>query len=234
MPASDGRAVASATELRLLSWNVRSLRDGPEQVAAVIADADVDVALIQEAPRWLRWRSKRAALARRSGLVVGTADRVGGLCVLTSLRTWVSDHELIELTRTPRLHRRALLLARVSVAGGPTWQLAVTHLGLDADERDRHSAEIQERLAGCDERLVVAGDLNEEPGAGAWTRLSANRIDAFAGASPAHTFPAVQPSRRIDTVFASPDVTVAAAEVVDSAAVRAASDHLPLVATLRS
>ena len=64
-------------ELRLLSYNVRSLRDDRASVAAVIRACRPDVVAVQEAPRSLRWRSKRAALARTSGLVVATADREG-------------------------------------------------------------------------------------------------------------------------------------------------------------
>jgi len=73
-------------ELRLLSYNVRSLRDDADAVGDVIRGCAVDVVAVQEAPRFLRWRSKRAALARKSGLVVASAHRPGGLTVLTSMR----------------------------------------------------------------------------------------------------------------------------------------------------
>src|SRR4051812_20005174 len=59
-------------ELRLLSYNVRSLRDDAVAVGAVIRACEPDVVAVQEAPRFLRWRSKRAAMARRCGMVVAT------------------------------------------------------------------------------------------------------------------------------------------------------------------
>ena len=72
-------------ELRLLSYNVRSLRDDRHAVAAVIRSVRPDVVAVQEAPRFLRWRSKRAALARESVLVVATTDRPAGLMLMTTV-----------------------------------------------------------------------------------------------------------------------------------------------------
>jgi endonuclease/exonuclease/phosphatase family metal-dependent hydrolase len=43
--------------LRLLSYNVRSLRDDASAVARVIRAAEPDLVCIQEAPRLFRWRS---------------------------------------------------------------------------------------------------------------------------------------------------------------------------------
>jgi len=220
------------TDLRLLSWNVRSLRQGRSEVAAVIRAADVDVALVQEAPRLLRWRSKRAALARESRLLVGTADRLGGLFVMTSPRTWVLEHAHLPLAATPRRHRRALVSATVSVAGAPAWALAVTHLGLDAEERARHAGVVRSVAEDQpDLPLVLAGDLNAEPGSRVWDEMAAGLQDTFAG-HPTATFPSAGPRRRIDAVFASPSVSVKEARVVDTPDARAASDHLPLVVVL--
>jgi endonuclease/exonuclease/phosphatase family metal-dependent hydrolase len=219
--------------LQLLSWNVRSLRDGRSAVARVLAAARVDVALMQEAPRWARWRSKRAALAREAGLIVGSADRIGGLCVLTTMRTWVVDHELLPLSVTPRLHRRALLTASVRVSDGPVWRLATTHLGLDGDERLRHAGEIRAALRSRAGVEVLTGDLNEEPGGQVWARLGEDLHDPLLTAGVGVlTFPARSPRRRIDAAWTGVDVEVLGAEVLDSPEIRAASDHLPLRLTL--
>lgn len=228
--SSADASPAPTDQLRLLSWNVRSLRDGRDRVAAFVAAARVDVALIQEAPRFARWRSKRAALAREAGLLVGTADRVGGLCLLTSLRTWVVDHRHVALPPTPRLHRRAVVVATVSVAGGPHWRVAVTHLGLDSEERARH-AELVRRELPDDLPLVLGADVNEGPDGPAWRALSDGLTDAAASAGD--TFPAGHADRRIDGVFVSPGVEVIEARVLE-AGVPPASDHLPLLLTLRA
>ena len=67
-----------AATLRVLSYNVRSLRDDADAVASVIRSCEPDVVCIQEAPRFLRWRSKCAALARTSGMFVVTGGRPAG------------------------------------------------------------------------------------------------------------------------------------------------------------
>ncbi len=64
--------------LRLLTYNVRSMRDDRAAVARVIRSAEPDVVCVQEAPRFLRWRSTCAALARTSGLVVVGGGRPAG------------------------------------------------------------------------------------------------------------------------------------------------------------
>ena len=220
-------------QLRLLSWNVRSLRDGRAGVAAVIRAAEVDVAVIQEAPRFLRWRSKRAALARESRLLIGTADRLGGLLVMTSPRTWVLEHDHLALPATPRRHHRAVVTAAVSVAGGPAWQVAVVHLGVDADERRRHAGIVRSIIDddAPELPLVLAGDVNAEPGSAAWETLADGLVDAFA-AAPMPTFPARSPRRRIDAVLVSGSVGVVESRVLDDPTASRASDHLPLVVTL--
>ena len=43
------------SELRVLSYNVRSLRDDPEALGRVIRSAQPHVVLVQEAPRFWRW-----------------------------------------------------------------------------------------------------------------------------------------------------------------------------------
>lgn len=78
-------------ELRVLSLDARAVRRSPEACRAVVAAHEVDVVAFHEAPRYLRWRSKRAKLARQLGMVVATTDRPGGMFVVTSLRADVLD-----------------------------------------------------------------------------------------------------------------------------------------------
>src|ERR1700685_3658745 len=110
MPARSSRAAESATmtngtvDLRVMTYNVRSLRDDVDALASVVRSCAPDVLLVQEAPRFLRWRSKRAARARRCGLVVATADRPGGLCIITALRADIVDTSFSLLPKTSGHH----------------------------------------------------------------------------------------------------------------------------------
>jgi endonuclease/exonuclease/phosphatase family metal-dependent hydrolase len=227
-------------ELRLLSYNVRSLKDDADAVAAVIRACAPDVVAVQEAPRKLRWRSKRAALARKSGLVVATADRPGGLMLMTSLAAKVLSTRFTVLPKAPDLHQRAATLAEIELRGS-RWTVASVHLSLDADERTRHLEPLWQFLDGHASPLVVAGDLNEDPGGPVWQSLAARMQDAFVVSpdGPAETFRTRHPFRRIDAVFADPAVEVVACHAVHEAPgvtpnlLVAASDHLPVLAVLR-
>ncbi|NYF57427.1 endonuclease/exonuclease/phosphatase family protein [Micromonospora purpureochromogenes] len=77
--------------------------------------------------------------------------------------------------------------------------------------------------------LVVAGDLNTEPGAPGFAEFTrAGLVDALAAARPLPTSPADDPREQIDHVFVSPGLTGA-----DAVAPRGtASDHLPVAVTL--
>ena len=64
-----------------------------------------------------------------------------------------------------------------------------------------------------------------------WQRLQRFGTDAFVavGAGDGFTYSTVAPVRRIDAVFANPRLQPVKAEVIDTADVRIASDHRPLV-----
>jgi endonuclease/exonuclease/phosphatase family metal-dependent hydrolase len=230
-------------ELRLLTYNVRSLRDDADAVADVIRACSVDVVAVQEAPRFLRWRSKRAALARKAGLVVASAHRPGGLTVLVSLRVKVRDTAFALLPKSPKLHQRAVCAVLLEI-GGARWAVASVHLSLSDDERWEHLQPLRDAVRRWDAPLVIAGDINEKPDGRVWKSLATELQDAFVVApdGPGDTYSAKkQPYKRIDGVFVDPSVSVVGCHAVhgDGAeglpieTVRAASDHVPVLAVLR-
>src|SRR5881227_728425 len=115
------------SEIRLLTYNVRALRDDADAVSDVIRALSPDVVCVQEAPRFLRWRSKRAAIARNCGLVVATADRPGGLMLMVSLRVRVLDTRFTTLSKRPQLHQRAVCSADLLV-DDTRWTVASVHM----------------------------------------------------------------------------------------------------------
>ena len=227
---------------RIMTYNVRGLRDDVSVLARVVRAADPDVLCVQESPRLLRWRSRCARLARECGLTyVAGGGTSAGAVVLASLRARVRGTDEALLSASARLHRRGYataILERQDV------RVRVTslHLGLDADERRRHVAELLAALPPDDalEADVVAGDLNEAPGAPAWTALAEAGFADLAGASPRPTFPAHRPRVRLDTVLARPrpatdvvaDVPAELAEWAAPSAAERATDHLPVVVDL--
>ena len=215
------------TALRLVSWNVRSLRDDSAGVAAALRDLEADVVLVQEAPRLALSGLANWRLAHRAGLrrVVGGASAAGNL-LLVSRRVEVVDAHAVRLPQRPRLHRRGAVLAVLAV-DGHRFGILGTHLDLDPVAR----LDTAQRLRGAlppQPPLIVGADLNEESGSPAWQALSAGLVDLGADLGP--TFPQRQPRRRIDAVFADPTLEVRGVQRPDPGPV---TDHLPLVADFR-
>lgn len=222
--------------LSVLSYNVRSLRDGREGVAKVIRDAAPDLVCIQEAPRFLRWRSRCAGLARRSGLVVagGGGGSAHGNLLLCQLGIDVERTAQITLTHSPRTHRRAASVA-VCSRGGQRFALVGTHLDLAAPDRLRHVHELFPKLhevLGEDLPVILGADVNESPGAPAWAVLASRLRDAAAAGDAGPTFPAEAPRNQIDGIFADRRFRVRSCRVLDDAPVRTASDHRPVLASI--
>jgi len=220
-------------DLRVVSYNIRTLRDDRSAVVRVLRGLDADVVCIQEAPRFWRWRSRCAALARESGLLyVGGGGTTGGTMMLASLRVDVQSSIEYRFSRTPSLHMRGAVAARVHRAGA-SLVVASVHLGLDRDERARHRNE----LVGLVDRFgsevtVVAGDINERPDQPTWRTIAAEFADAAAG-DETPTFSTADPRRRIDGVFVRGPARVTAYRIADDPDVLVASDHRPVVVDLR-
>ncbi len=217
---------------RIVSFNVRGLRQDRHAVARVLADLDPDVACLQEAPKYLFWRGRTAALARESRLLyVGGGRSAGGAAMLSSIRVQVRSSAEHRLRPTPGLTRRGLVTATV-VKSGVALHVASIHLGLDAAERARHVTDITGLInLVAPEADVVAGDMNETPAGATWQRLR-TQYDIAGGDDPTPTFSTAHPRRRIDAVFVRGPVEVTSYQVLDTPDVRAASDHRPVVVDL--
>ena len=228
--------------VRLLSYNIRSLRDDPAAVARVVRAIAPDVVCLQEVPRFGAWRLQRRRLARACDLRIAAGRRACGLAVLAAPRVRRAAREFHLLTPDPGLHRRALAIA-VLEAGGTRLIAASTHLDLEDTPRLRHVHEILTHLDRARTRyrapVVLAGDFNEEPGDQSWNLLTDHFQDAHA-VEPAGgelTFSARNPTRRIDAVFADPTIQIKGCGVpVEDTTLTAdypkATDHRPLTADL--
>lgn len=221
------------TTVRFMSYNVRSLRDDARAVGRVMRAASPDVVLVQEAPRFARWRSHAAAIARRAGLVVVTGGRTAaGNLLLCHLRLEVEAVQDVPLSRDPRLHRRGAAMAVLRL-GDRRFAVAGTHLDLEAGPRLRHVGELRDAVERFAPGLpaVIGGDLNDVPGSPVFAALAGAGVDAWAqvGTGDGATIGVNEPHRRIDALFLGPGLTPVRAEVPDSPDVRRASDHRPLV-----
>ncbi|MFF5140891.1 endonuclease/exonuclease/phosphatase family protein [Streptomyces sp. NPDC013157] len=233
----DGSAV-----IRVLSYNIRSMRDDTDALARVIRACAPDLVLIQEAPRFFRWRKKLARLASASDLVILTGGgTAAGPAILCDLRATVERTEDVLLPLTPGLHRRGLATAVVRFGGV---RLGVTsfHLSLQQDERYEQGGMLLDRVAGLGvPHAVAGGDLNDRPDGRTFRRLADAYQDCRTTAPWGGEFTSwsTDPHQRIDAIFATKGIEVLGCGVptglpgVTDADLRAATDHLPVLAALR-
>ncbi|MEU9115625.1 endonuclease/exonuclease/phosphatase family protein [Streptomyces sp. NPDC048483] len=233
----DGSAV-----IRVLSYNIRSLRDDRAALARVIRACAPDLVLVQEAPRFFRWRKAAERLARTSELVYVTGGATtAGPMILSSLRAHVERTEDFLLPRTPGLHQRGFATAVVRIGGARLGVLSC-HLSLADAERHGQAGLLLERLALLDVPYAVAGgDLNDRPDGRSFRRVAGALRDGWA-VKPwggEMTSPPHEPYQRIDAIFFTEGVEVLGCGVphglpgVREADLLAASDHLPVLAALR-
>ncbi|MEV0965313.1 MULTISPECIES: endonuclease/exonuclease/phosphatase family protein [unclassified Streptomyces] len=233
----DGSAV-----IRVLGYNIRSMRDDEDALARVIRACRPDLVFVQEAPRFFRWRKHLARLAAKCELVVLSGGATAaGPALLCSLRVRAERTEDVLLPLTPGLHRRGFATAVVRI-GAARIGLLSCHLSLRADERHAQAGMLLDRLAAMDvPHAIAAGDVNERPGGRSFRRLATALRDARA-VSPwggEYTSTPAVPHQRIDAVFVTPGIEVLGCGVpvglpgVGEADLKAATDHLPVLAVLR-
>ncbi|MBC2869615.1 endonuclease/exonuclease/phosphatase family protein [Streptomyces mexicanus] len=162
-----------------------------------------------------------------------TERRQFGVAVLSRLPVVSAEnHDITRLsTQVPDpVPAPAPGFAEVTVrAQGTLVHVYSTHLDYRADPAIRRAQvdDMLDVLAADSGPKVLVGDFNAEPGAPELAKLWGPLTDAAAQAGL--TYPALDPAKRIDVIAVSPDITVTAAHVADTAA----SDHRPVVADLR-
>ncbi|MEU8514250.1 endonuclease/exonuclease/phosphatase family protein [Kitasatospora sp. NPDC048722] len=228
--------------LRLLGYNVRSLRDDREALVRVIRACEPDVVCIQESPRYWRPEGQAGWLARRTGTAVlagGGRTAAGPLLLGRPGAVEVLGVHDRFLPKTRGLHARGFATALLRLPGSAPFTVTSCHLSLDADERYGQFELLLDQL-GIAELGVIAGDFNEHPDGKGWRLLASRLQDGHVTAPWGGEFTSVpeRPYQRIDAVFATPGITVLACGVphrlpgVTEADLRAATDHLPVLAVL--
>lgn len=211
--------------LRVTSYNVHDLLDDRAAAARVVRALDPDVLCLQEVPRRLTTEVRLPAFARDCGLWwSGGRAGTGGTAVLTSLRVRVHDQHRGRLPVRFPDRSRGFAMLEVSLPGGVRISVVSVHLGLRADERERHAELIMARLGPA---AVIAGDLNESADGPAWRMIAAGYRKV---SDDRPTYPASAPSSVLDAIFAGPRLTTcpgAPVALVERDLV-AASDHRPV------
>jgi endonuclease/exonuclease/phosphatase family metal-dependent hydrolase len=222
----------------LATYNIHRAigRDGefdPERVAAVLDEIGADVYALQEVQTGRSGRALIDQLRDRlgaeaiSGVTLLRKDAEYGNAILT--RYPVRNVERLDLSVSPHEPRGALDV--LLDAGTTPLRVLATHLGWGPYERRRQVRWLLAALAaGPDVPTVLMGDINEWFLWGRplrWLHLQFRRTPAPA------TFPAHRPVFALDRLWVRPRAVLQRLAVHASPLARVASDHLPLVATLR-
>ena len=240
--------------VRVVSWNVHKCVGGldrrydPQRVAAVIAQHDPDLVLLQEVAQHGRWHNRdrqvdvlgdALGMRYRSYFVnVRFGPRRGeyGNAILS--RTPLTTSENLDLTLPGRKARSVLhATVRLSMPAGGSRTLHCFNLHLGLSEKERRE-QLRTMLAfphlahiHRDTPVLVAGDFNDVYGS------LGRRLLVPAGFRSRHpaprTFPAWTPVRALDGVFVRGDCELTSLGRGRSKRARTASDHIPLIADLR-
>ncbi|MCG6923176.1 MAG: endonuclease/exonuclease/phosphatase family protein [Acidobacteria bacterium] len=225
------------------TWNVHEClgRDGerdPGRVAEVLKEIAADVFALQE----IHSDEHRGGALDQAGFLAEALDlepvfgptlerrggRYGNLLLTRLPLLGVRRHDLSVRGREPR---GALEVDFESPLG--RLRVVATHLGLRASERAAQARVLLDGLRPPEpgETLVVLGDWNEWLPWRAALRLPRRRYGVF---PTPRTFPAWRPAFALDRVWLAPRAHLEAIRAHRSPLAIQASDHLPLVASLRA
>ncbi len=236
--------------IRLVTYNVHRCLGidnvlSPHRIAQIIAACDPDIVALQE----LDVSRKRTGGIDQAGVIAGVLkmsshfhpavqvmEEQYGDAILTAWPSrMIQGARLPGLPWLPQLEPRGAVWASIDTGHG-TIQVINTHLGLVAQERTAQARALlgSDWLghADCRDPLVLMGDFNAGPGSSVYRLLTARLKDArmtLPGARYRPTFPAPAPVLRIDHVFVSSRIEIAAVEILRIPAAMVASDHLPMV-----
>jgi endonuclease/exonuclease/phosphatase family metal-dependent hydrolase len=221
--------------LRVLVYNVRQFRDEADVVARVVERFAPDVVLMNESGGRLRLRRFAKAVGMEKARDPWSPFRRRVKNAVLVRPPWrILDHRLHRFAGSARFYPRGALVAHLD-RSGLRIRAASVHLGLRPAERRNHAEQLVRILRALNGPLVVGGDLNELPGGRAVTHLTERLLwDAWllGGDVAGETYPADEPTARIDYLFVSEGIRVERAIVPPLPDVHLASDHRPVVAEL--
>jgi endonuclease/exonuclease/phosphatase family metal-dependent hydrolase len=239
--------------LRVLTWNIHKCTGGidrrydPGRTAAVIAECDPAIVLLQEVAQegsWYRGERQVDVLGDLLGFPhrayyvnVRFGPRRGSYGNAILSRHPIHASANVDLTLPGRKARSVLHSAvhvPVTEGGHRTLHVFNLHLGLSERERRAQLRRFLDYLPSARLRartpVVVAGDFNDVWGTLGTTMLSPS---GFRGPlRPLRTFPAYAPLRALDSLYVRGGVQLTSLHGVRTRTTRQASDHLPLLAQL--
>ncbi len=218
--------------LRVVAYNVHGFRDDVERLARLVNHYRPAVLLLNESgARWQVRRFARAVGMRAASDPWSPLRRRVKNAILVRSPWRIAERRLHRFARSARWFPRGALVARLACPPATVTAVSI-HLGLAPRERLAHVRTLLDLAARIEGPLVIGGDLNERPDGRAVAALGERFRDAWllAGDVAGETYPAREPSARIDYLFVSDAVVTQKVIVPAGPDARGASDHLPVIA----
>ncbi|WP_018133287.1 endonuclease/exonuclease/phosphatase family protein [Effusibacillus pohliae] len=239
-------------QIKVMTYNIHHGRGTDKQfnlerIAAVVEEHEAELVGLNEVDRHFSKRSEfldqAAWLANRLNMhhAFGAALTVrarGSGRLRQYGNAFLSRHPITAYKNHPfpfdfRLTEgRALLEIEVQTPER-TLKIYVTHLSLNPFLHKKQTDFIVNKLANELQPVILLGDWNMRPRSAAWKKIGRQLTDVCqaAGEGPCLTYPAKRPRSQLDYIFVSRHFQVLSVTVPGKHA--GASDHLPLLATLR-
>jgi endonuclease/exonuclease/phosphatase family metal-dependent hydrolase len=229
--------------IRVASYNMRKAigtdrRRRPERTLAVLCELDADIVALQEADR--RFGTRASAIpphmidehSHYKPVPFETRDgSIGwhGNALLVRKEAEIGPTEILHL---PSLEPRGAVVAELTLAGEAV-RVVGMHLDLSGLWRRRQAHAILAHIERSERRMptVLMGDLNEWSTRGGCLRTFAARL-AFAECG--RSFHTRRPVVQLDRIMVTPELSIAACGVHQTATARKASDHFPVWAELKA
>lgn len=233
--------------MKIMSYNIHHGvgLDGDlnlERIATVIKNSNASIIGIQEVDRFYGERSDFQDQAKELALLLDYNYCYGANVEKPSEHSEIDkgQYGVAILSKYPIIEERHMLLNSFGEEqrGVLTAKIAVydkelyvynTHLGLDTKSRVSQVNELIELTKQHSGPNILVGDFNTEPESEEFQLLlqQTDLIDSFQNIKDAHTFPVLNPHKRIDFILTSSTLENAEQTVIHSEA----SDHLPIVTT---
>lgn len=235
---ADEQPAQQYAPLKIATYNIHGGvgSDGrfvPNRIAAAIDAIDADIIALQEVESratgfdMLEFLAAETELRPIAGPTLLTANGDYGNGILTRLR--VRDSRLLDLS-WPGREPRGAIDAELMVDSRTQLRVIATHLGLRPAERRQ---QVRRLLAAFEHDralpTVFMGDVNEWFLVGRPLRWLHRHFQQTP--SPA-SFPARMPLFALDRIWVKPRTLLQKIQCLDTPLMRAASDHLPVIADI--
>ena len=227
--------------IRLMTYNLHNGFNtlgylGLEAIAQTIEAQQPDIVALQEVSRgWvvngsadmLAWLSQRLDMPYVFG---PTADALLGNALLSKYP--IAQYQLHPLPTPDLPYQRGFISAAIAIGGNQSLNIIATHFHHLADDSPIRQQQAQAILdfVQAQPHTVIMGDLNATPDTPEMMLIRQSGFnDILADVEANETFPARNPTRQIDYIWLTPDLTAATITIPHTLA----SDHLALATTVQ-